>query len=186
MCGKWNNLQYDKCRNLGFIQCDAVEIVSNSPKLIRLSVFDCPNLRDVSDITKLITFYGRHCPNLTIEEKTLQSVQYLWLKNECPTFPSHNITTYKYLKFLSIGDTNVVENEIWQIEGLLGLSFDNCRNIKVTRFPRGLKELQFRNCKDIPSIDYSQMPDLTALKFHNASITRQVIDSSRPLKSLIF
>lgn len=167
-------------------ECDSIETISNCPKLIRLSVVECINLRDISNLTNLRTLLVAACLNLTVPEKTLQSVQYLWLDTRVPSFPNHNITTYKNLKCLSIDFTNVVEDELWQLDNLLFLSFTCCRSIKVTRFPKGLKKLGFWHCTNIPLLDLSQMPDLTSLEFNAATMTSQVIDSSRPLKSLIF
>lgn len=63
---------------------------------------------------------------------------------------------------------DVVEDTIWQLDNLLFLLFESCRNIRMTRFPKRLKTLEFWNCAEIPPIDFSQMPALTSMKFYSA------------------
>lgn len=66
-------------QTLELYNCDAIEVISNCPKLIRLRVDSCYRLRDISNLINLRTLCVRDCPSLTILEKTLQPVQYLWL-----------------------------------------------------------------------------------------------------------
>lgn len=66
-------------QTLELYNCDAIEVISNCPKLVRLRVDSCYRLRDISNLTNLRTLSVRDCPSLTIQEKTVQPVQYLWL-----------------------------------------------------------------------------------------------------------
>ncbi len=165
--------------------CHTIEAIGDCSRLTQLFVRSS-SLRDISNLTNLTTLYVRHCPSLVIPEKTLQSVQFLWLGDNERIFPSHNINCLKRLKHLNIMDKYVVEDDIWQVDNLLSLSFTYCNNINVTRFPKNIHTLKFWCMTNFLPIDLSQMTNLSRLEFFKIGMFQQVINVPHTLRSLCF
>lgn len=163
--------------------CHTIEAIGDCSRLTQLFVRGS-SLRDISNLTNLTTLYVRHCPSLVIPEKTLQSVQFLWLGDNESIFPSHNINCFKRLKHLNIMDKYVVEDNIWKLDNLLSLSINYCSNINVTRFPKNIHTLKFWCMTHFLPIDFSQMANLSRLEFFKVGMFQQVINLPHTLRSL--
>ncbi len=175
-----------KIEALDLSNCNAIESISNCPRLTRLNVYHCATIRDISSLTNLVTLRIEGCPQLTIQENTLQSVEYLQLGDETRTFPSYDMSSFKRLKYLGIMNKDVVLDNLWQLDDLLALEFRNCKSIQVTRFPKNLKELIFWESNHISAIDFAQMPYLSFLAYFKSSMSQYVIDVPQSLKSVWF